>query len=125
MLHEKRIKRSQQILANRGAKFIFLTRFVPALRSPVIFSSGTLKMPIRRFLLFDGAAAIVGVPPIFAAAYFFSGELDWLRERLFEGQLVAVGIVVAAMAVYLTLAYAARRKLVRQLPADPARANPS
>ena len=118
VLHEKRIKRSQELLANRGAKFIFLTRFVPGLRSPVIFSSGTLRMPLHLFLRYDVAAAFVGVPPILAISFAFSGELDWLRERLFQGQLVAVGIVLVVLAIYLSLANLARRRLTAP-KADP------
>ena len=118
VLHQDRVKRSEALLASRGAKFIFLTRFVPGLRSPVIFSSGTLRMPLHLFLRYDVAAAFVGVPPILTAAYVFSDELDWLRERLFDGQLIALGIVAVAMTIYLTLANLARRRLVRQKSTD-------
>lgn len=124
VLHRDRVRRSEELLASRGAKFIFLTRFVPGLRSPVIFSSGTLRMPIHLFLRYDVAAAFVGVPPILTLAYVFSDELDWLRQRLFEGQLLALGIVVLALSAYLMLAYLARRRLIVEKP-DPSPARES
>jgi membrane protein DedA with SNARE-associated domain len=101
------LSRAEAALVRHGGKCIFATRFLPGLRSPVIFVAGVFRMPGRRFFFFDGAAALVGVPIILSMAYTFSDRIDMVRRGVAEGQLAATGLVVA-----LTLAYVGFNVLV-------------
>ena len=49
---------------------------MPGLRAPIFFSAGTLHLPYRIFVFYDGFAALISVPTIIGAVFYFGDELD-------------------------------------------------
>jgi membrane protein DedA with SNARE-associated domain len=76
LLPDDRLAAVQQRFRTRGNKLIFFARFMPGLRAPIFFSAGTLHLPYRVFLFYDGGAALISVPAIIGAVYLFGDELD-------------------------------------------------
>ena len=100
-----------KLRAKNGNKFIFAARFMPGLRAPIFFSAGTLHLPYRIFLLYDGLAALISVPLIIGAVYYFGDELDRvvrLIQRVEHGILSVIGVAVILI---LTKWYVTHRKL--------------
>ncbi len=60
----------------RGDRLLFAARFMPGLRAPMFFSAGTLHVPYRKFILYDGAAAMISVPAIIGAVYHWGDQVD-------------------------------------------------
>ena len=84
---------------------------MPGLRAPIFFSAGTLHLPYRVFLFYDGGAALISVPAIIGAVYFFGDELDRV-VRVIQRIEHSLGLVIVlAILLVLTKWYITHRKL--------------
>lgn len=88
----KQIQWAERQLAERGEELIVIGRFIPGGRTAVTLSAGTLRYPWRRFVLFDGAAALVWA--------LYASLLGYFGGRAFEhapwkGLLLALAIAFA------------------------------
>lgn len=89
-----------QEFKKRGNKLIFVARFMPGLRAPIYFSAGTVHLPYRVFLFYDGFAALISVPTIISAVFFFGDKLDRVVkvvQKIEHGIFFAVGLSVLAI----------------------------
>lgn len=85
LVPEERIILASKKFNEKGAKrLLFAARFMPGLRAPIFFTSGLLHVPFWRFFLMDGLAALLSVPAIVGAVYYFGDELDlvvrWIKK---------------------------------------------
>jgi len=91
----------------QGNHLIFAARFMPGLRTPIFFSAGTLHLPYKVFLFYDGIAALVSVPAIICAVYYFGDELDRVVrviQRIEHGIVfvIAIGVIAVLLKWYVT-----------------------
>ncbi|OFZ22808.1 MAG: SNARE associated protein [Bdellovibrionales bacterium GWB1_55_8] len=111
LLPDDRLNAVQKKLHDQGNKVIFAARFMPGLRAPIFFSAGTLHLPYRVFLFYDGMAALLSVPAILGAVYLFGDELDkvvrWIK-RVEYGIVIVIAIIILAV---LAKWYITHRKL--------------
>ena len=73
----ERIAWADEQLQERGGELILIGRFIPGGRTAVALSSGTLKYPWRRFIAFDGAAALLWAS--------YSALIGYYGGKTFEG----------------------------------------
>lgn len=109
-LTEERLEQVKQRFHDQGNKLIFAARFMPGLRAPIFFSAGTLHLPYRVFLFYDGSAALLSVPAIVGAVYYFGDEVDQVIRVI---QRIEHGILFVIFAVILFFVgkwYLAHRK---------------
>ena len=59
-----------------AAKTVFTARHVMGVRAAAFLTAGIARVPFWKFVLVDGAAAMLGVPTGFALAYFFTDQLE-------------------------------------------------
>jgi membrane-associated protein len=85
----ERLAWAERQLSERGGELIAVGRFIPGGRTAVTLSSGTLRFPWRRFVVYDAAAAL-GWALYAALLGFFGGEA--FKEAPWKGLLLAVGI---------------------------------
>ena len=78
---------------------VFFARFVFGMRVIAGPLAGVLRMPWRRFVLFNFLGAAVWVTVISCVGYFFGQH--WQRLLEFVGRANAVVFVVAAVVVWL------------------------
>lgn len=83
-----------------GDKILFIARFLPGLRAPIFLTAGiSHRVPLWKFVLMDGCAAIISVPAWVYLGYYFAYDLDkilyWLRrsEELIFGTIIVLVIV--------------------------------
>jgi len=115
LLPDDRLAAVRTKFHERGNKLIFAARFMPGLRAPIFFSAGTLHLPYRIFLFYDGLAALLSVPAIIGAVYYFGDEVDKvvrLIQRIEHGIVFVIAVVVL---VVLTKWYITHRKLKTDL----------
>src|SRR3954454_13366752 len=90
-----------------GSKVIFVGRFLPGLRFSIFFSAGTLGVRPPVFLVYDSLAALLSVPTLVYAAWFFGEHIDkvarWARRSEY-------GILLGAAAAVLLLVLRAYRR---------------
>jgi membrane protein DedA with SNARE-associated domain len=90
-----------------GIKILLFIRWVPAIRSPMFVTAGIMRVPLVRFIIADGVAAIFGHTLLFFLAWWFGdafkslidraeGFIDWIKP-------VLIFLLVAAVAAYFIL----------------------
>jgi membrane-associated protein len=87
----RRIAWADEQLQERGGELILIGRFIPGGRTAVALSSGTLRYPWRRFLLFDAAAALLWAS--------YSALIGYYGGKTFEGPWGLVLALAIAFAV--------------------------
>jgi membrane protein DedA with SNARE-associated domain len=111
LLPDERLNAVRTRLHQKGNKLIFAARFMPGLRAPIYFSSGTLHLPYRVFLFYDGLAALISVPTIIGAVYFFGDELDKVVRIIQKVEHGIFLIIAAGILAILAKWYITHRKL--------------
>lgn len=102
LLHPERMEAVQANLKSHGNKVIFSARFMPGLRSLVFFTAGSLHVPFRVFLFYDGLAALLSVPAIVYSCYFFGDKIDTVFDYIRtaeNGILIAIGSIIAILVI--------------------------
>jgi membrane protein DedA with SNARE-associated domain len=99
-----------QKFRERGNSLLFLARFMPGLRAPVFFSAGTLHVPFRTFFFYDGSAALLSVPAIVGAVYYFGDDLDRVVRTIQRLEYSIIGAIVLVAAVLFYKWMSNRRK---------------
>lgn len=111
MLPDDRLLVVQERLKQQGNKLIFAARFMPGLRAPIFFTSGSLHLPYRVFLFYDGLAALISVPAIVGAVYYFGDYMDKVIQVI---KRVEHGILIVILLVFSTIVakwYISHRKV--------------
>jgi membrane protein DedA with SNARE-associated domain len=114
---ESRIKLGEYLFLRHGGKIIFVSRFVPVLRSIAGILAGANRMPWRQFLLTSTAGALVWAAFFGFAAYMLGRQV----ERLAGPMVIVVGIVVLILIIVGTI-FVGRHEA--QLSAEAERALP-
>lgn len=55
----------------RGNVVVMFARFIPGLRAPTYFTVGHARLPYWKFLVFDGAAALISAPLWVCVGFWF------------------------------------------------------
>jgi membrane protein DedA with SNARE-associated domain len=64
-----------------GMKILLFARLLPSIPSLVSITAGTMRVPLRRFVLADVIYAIPGIGLLFTLAYWFGTQLQQLVEN--------------------------------------------
>jgi membrane protein DedA with SNARE-associated domain len=110
LLPPTRMRMVRRKLHEQGNKVIFAARFMPGLRTPVFFTSGTLHLPVRVFLFYDGIAALISVPTIVYATFFFGDHVDRVVRVVKRIQFGVVGTILLIVAVLALKAWWGHKK---------------
>jgi membrane-associated protein len=89
---KKRVAWAQRQVEERGGELIVIARFIPAGRTVVTLSAGTLGYPWRRFVFFDAIAASIWA--LYAALLGYLGGHAF-EDQPWKGLLLAFGIALA------------------------------
>lgn len=116
LLHADRERQFEEAIERHGFKVMVLARFMVGVRGPAYLAAGVVRMPFRRFLLWDLVAATAVVGAFFAASYYFGKDIArMLRDAEAVFTLVALGVV--AVVAYVALQRHRKRLLERVLEA--------
>lgn len=92
-------------------RLIFAARFMPGLRAPIYFSAGTLHLPFKEFLFYDGLAALLSVPLIVGAVYYFGDQLNEVIRVIQRIEHGIAFVILAIVGAVLLKWYWTHRKL--------------
>src|SRR4029077_19881263 len=93
------VERGERLFARYGSLTIFFARFVFGMRIIAGPLAGVLKMPWKKFFLFNFLGAVLWVTVVASLGYFFGSRWDWLMTELEDLQLVLAGVAVLALLV--------------------------
>ncbi len=117
-----RVRRVKAYFRKYGDKIVFFARFVAGFRAVAFFMAGAMKMPYRRFVLFDGLAALLSVPIWIVIGYgmghYFGDHISSILEKLKSfktGFSVLIGLVILYFAIQGLRKYLAAKKAAAAL----------
>lgn len=97
----------QGTMRRHGPAYIFLVRFMPGLRTALFLAAGSLKMPYRYLLIYDGAAALVELPLLVYGVRYVGGRWEEIFALIQRFQTVLLpGFMVMLLGAWL---YSRRR----------------
>jgi membrane-associated protein len=106
----RRVEWAHEQLRERGAELIVVARFIPAGRTVVTLSAGTLGFPWRRFVLFDAIAAVIWA--LYASLLgYFGGKA--FEDAPWKGLLLAFGIAFGITAAIELVRWAIKKRRAR------------
>lgn len=95
------IARGEELFARYGSATIFVARFIAGLRIVAGPLAGVLRMPWRKFLLFNFLGAVVWVSVIAGVGYLFGKHWEGLVDLVEDANLgVAIVVVVLAALIW-------------------------
>jgi membrane protein DedA with SNARE-associated domain len=87
-----------------GIKILLFARLLPGIRAPIFITAGTMRLPLKRFLLADGIYAIPGVSLLFGLAFWFTNSFRDLvmraEEKVIQWRPILILAAVVAVTVY-------------------------
>lgn len=97
-IRNETIIRGERLFAKYGGVTVFLARFVAGMRIIAGPLAGVLRMPWRKFLIFNFLGAVVWVSVISGAGYLFGQHFGRLEReiKLFDVVAVVCVLVIAA-----------------------------
>ena len=99
-IRERTIARGERLFERYGSVTIFFARFVFGMRIIAGPLAGVLRMPWKKFFLFNFLGASVWVSVISLAGYFFGSQWDrlihWMKR--FNIAIAVVAVLVLALA---------------------------
>ncbi|MCE9599259.1 MAG: DedA family protein [Spirochaetia bacterium] len=93
-----------------GNKIVFAARFMPGLRTPVFFTAGTLHLPFRVFLFYDGMAALISVPTIIYLVHAFGHQVDYIVGTIKSVEHGVIFLIIGIIAIIAGKIYWNHRK---------------
>ena len=99
-IRKSTIEQGERLFARYGPATVFFARFVFGMRIIAGPLAGVLRMPWKRFLVFNFVGAAVWVSVISSVGYFFGRHWERL-ERSMKRFDVMIAILVVLLAVFL------------------------
>lgn len=114
ILPEKRDEAVKSIVQKYGDKVIFMARFMPGLRTPLFFATGSYHVPFWKFFLLDGFAALISVPLWVYVGYLFGSNLEHLETVIRKAQTGIYSSLAAIIIIFVVIIYMRKRNVRTQ-----------
>jgi membrane protein DedA with SNARE-associated domain len=105
-IQNRTLERGEELFARYGAVTVFFARFVFGLRIIAGPLAGVLRMPWRKFMVFNFLGAAVWVSVIASAGYLFGQHWERLQQDL---KRIDVSIVIVLLVAVAFLWWRSRR----------------
>jgi membrane protein DedA with SNARE-associated domain len=89
------IRRISRFYRRFGPWAIVICRNVPGTRFPAFFFAGATRMPLFKFIIFDGISACVTTLVLVSLGHAFGAEISRIATMVHEFRLIALAVVVA------------------------------
>jgi len=116
-LHPARMEQARDLFRRHGAKAVFFGRFLFGIRAVTFFVAGSMRVPLRTFVLMDGLAGLISVPISIYLAWHFGDKLKSALEWVAHGNHLIMGVVglVALLLITTLVRKQGDKKAERQL----------
>jgi membrane protein DedA with SNARE-associated domain len=90
----------QKAVEAHALKVMLLARFLVGIRAPVYVMTGVVRLPFRRFLIYDVISASLVVGIVFGLSYLFGEQVTgWVRHAETRATIVVLLIVIAVVSI--------------------------
>lgn len=98
-IHQNTLAQGEHLFARFGAVTVFFARFIFGLRIVAGPLAGVLRMPWRKFLVFNILGAVIWVTTISTAGYLFGRHWERLQRDVSRFDLGVAILVLVALAL--------------------------
>jgi membrane protein DedA with SNARE-associated domain len=112
----RNLARARFAFAKHRGKFVFFARFLPGLRAPAFFTAGAFKMPFKRFIIADGLAACLSIPPAVILGYVFSDQIKVAEDALSKGKTLGFVIIAVVILAIVGFHMVVNKKFAKAVP---------
>lgn len=109
------VRRTETFFVVHGIRSLILAKFVPGLSTLAPALAGLFKIPIGRFVLFNGAGALLWSLSFLLVGYVFSDQIGYVAELAMRFGEIAGVLLAAGLAAYVLYKFLHRQKLLREL----------
>jgi membrane-associated protein len=120
LLKQDYLNRTEEFFARYGAMAVFLSRFMPIIRTFAPFVAGVGRMPWARFLAYNLAGGVCWVLLFISVGYWF-GNIPIVKNNF---GLVTIGIILISLLPILGVIVKQRVTGAGARPREPARPRP-
>jgi len=117
------VRQTENALLKYGMRSLLVSKFVPGLNAVAAPLAGHSRTPYLRFVLYDGAGALIWSGAYFLLGYLFSQQLERIVGYAARTGSSLVVLVVALFAGWIVWKWMQRRRFLNQL--DVARITPA
>jgi len=127
----RRATRARTLVEEHGPAAVLLGRFLIGFRAPVFVAAGAVGVPLRSFVLYDGAGLAIAIPIALGLGFWFGAPIAEIAAAVLQRTTTATVVaVVAAIVAFVTWrtaspALAAARPLRRGIARVPVEDDPS
>ncbi|MEW9551075.1 DedA family protein [Nonomuraea sp. NPDC050783] len=104
------IEKTEAFFQRHGRKTVFFGRMIPIFRSLISIPAGVERMPLPMFLLLTTAGSLIWNTLFVMAGYLLGEQWHLVETYVGVGTNVVIGLVVAAVLVFVGVRLAERRK---------------
>jgi membrane-associated protein len=96
-ISEAHLHRGEQFFERFGSFTVFFARFVFGMRILAGPLAGVLKMPWKKFFLFNFLGAALWVSVVGCMGYFFGSRWEWLASQLERVEILLVAVLIVGL----------------------------
>lgn len=109
------VRRTEDVFARHGAQSLLVAKFVPGLNTAAPPLAGIFRMPVSRFMLFDGLGAFLWVATFTGLGYMLSDQLEHIAAYSLRWGSWLLVALVGSLAAYILWKYVQRQRFLRRL----------
>ena len=109
------VRRTENVFAREGTRTLLYAKFVPGLSTVAPPVAGLARVSLVRFLLWDGAGALIWTTTFLLLGYVFSRQLERVAEAVRVLGVRVIAAIVGGLALYLIWKLDQRRRFLRDL----------
>jgi membrane protein DedA with SNARE-associated domain len=109
------VRRTEDVFARHGAHSLLVAKFVPGLNTAAPTLAGIFRMPLARFMVFDGLGAFFWVSTFAALGYGFSDQLESIAAYFLRWGSWLLMVLLGALAAYILWKYFQRQRFLYRL----------
>jgi membrane protein DedA with SNARE-associated domain len=109
------VRRTEDVFVRHGAHSLLIAKFVPGLNTAAPSLAGIFRMPVLRFMVFDGLGAVFWVATFAGLGYLFSDQLERIGSYASRWGSSLVLVLAGSLAAYILWKYFQRRRFLHRL----------
>jgi membrane protein DedA with SNARE-associated domain/rhodanese-related sulfurtransferase len=109
------VRRTENFFVTHGIRALILAKFIPGLSTLAPALAGLFNIPIGRFLVFNGAGALIWSLCFLALGYVFSHQIGYVADLAVQSGKTATAVIAVSLGSYLIYKYVHRQKILREL----------
>jgi len=102
LITPQKLELVERKIRQRGNLVVVFARYLPGLRAPTYFTVGHARMPYWKFILYDGAAALISAPLWVCLGFWFGSDLQKAARVAAQfGHYILLAAVVVLVALFV------------------------